>query len=101
MLGKGLIKIIGFIIAGAIALAAGAELLASVVSVVLSFRGGNPFPLISIVIITVVLIRLVQRRSEETPVKMILNIAAYAATGYVAVVAFVIGLPYGLVAGVV
>jgi hypothetical protein len=101
LLGKGLIKIIGFIIAGAIALAAGAELLASVVSVVLSFRGGNPFPLISIVIITVVLIRLVQRRSEETPVKMILNIAAYAATGYVAVVAFVIGLPYGLVAGVV
>lgn len=101
LIGKGLIKIIGLIIAGAIALAAGAELLASVVSVVLTFRAGNPFPLTSVVIITVVLIRLVQRQAEETPVRMILNIAAYAATGYVAVVAFVIGLPYGLVAAVV
>lgn len=101
VIGKGLIKIIGLIIAGAIALAAGAELLASVVSVVLSFRGGNPFPLTTVVIITVVLIRLLQRQIEETPVKMILNIAAYAAIGYVAVVAFVIGLPYGLIAAVV
>ncbi|MFW9813279.1 MAG: hypothetical protein ACFFF9_12535 [Candidatus Thorarchaeota archaeon] len=100
LFGKGLIKIIGLIITGAIALAGGAELLASVVSVVLSFRSGNPLPLVTVVIIAVVLLRLVKRQSENTPVKLILNIASYAASGYVAVVTFVIGLPYGLVAAV-
>ena len=100
MFGKGLIKIIGLIIAGAIALAAGSELLASVVTVVLAFRGGDPFPLVTVVLIVVVLLRLLQRQPEDTPVMMILNIAAYAATGYVVVVAFVIALPYGLVASV-
>ncbi len=100
MFGKGLIKIIGLIIAGAIALAAGAQLLASVVSVVLSFRNGNPFPLLGAILFTVVLLRLLQRQHEDTPAKLLLNIAAYAATGYVVVVAFVIALPYGLVASV-
>jgi hypothetical protein len=101
LFGKGLIKIVGLIIGGAIALAAGAELLASVVSVVISFRAGNPLPLTTVVVITVVLLRLLKRQSEDTPFKLILNIAAYAASGYVAVVAFVIGLPFGLVAAVI
>ncbi len=101
MLGKGLIKIVGFIVAGAIALAAGAELLSSVVSVVLSFRSGNPIPLLIVVLITVVLLRILQRQREDTPVRMIVNIAAYAATGYVVVVAFMVALPYGLVACIV
>ena len=38
MLGKGMFKLVGYAVAGAIALVAGAELLTSVVSVVLAFR---------------------------------------------------------------
>ena len=101
MFGKSIIKLIGLIFAGAIALAGGAELLASVVGVVLAFRSGNPFPLILLVIVTIILLRIVKKQTEETPIKMILNIVAYAATGYLVVVAFVIALPYGLVASVV
>lgn len=100
MFGKGIIKLIGLVFAGAIALAGGAELLASVVGVVLAFRAGNPFPLVLVCIVTVVLLRIVKKQEEETPVKMILNIVAYAATGYIVVVAFVIALPYGLVASI-
>ena len=100
MFGKSIIKLIGLIFAGAIALAGGAELLASVVGVVLAFRSGNPFPLVLVGVVTIVLLRVVKRQTEETPVKMILNIVAYAATGYLVVVAFVIALPYGLVASI-
>lgn len=100
MFGKSIIKLIGLIFAGAIALAGGAELLASVVGVVLAFRSGNPFPLLLVVIVTIILLRIVKKQTEETPIKMILNIVAYAATGYLVVVAFVIALPYGLVASI-
>ena len=97
MFGKSIIKLIGLMFAGAIALAGGAELLTSVVAVVLAFRAGNLLPLLLVCIVTVGLLRLERRPAEGTPVKMILNIVGYAATGYLAVVAFVIGLPYGLV----
>ena len=100
MFGKSIIKVIGLVIAGSIALAGGAELLASVVGVVIAFRTGNPFPLIAIVLVTIALLRLVKSQKEETSVKMILNIVGYAATGYLVVVAFVIALPYGLVASI-
>ncbi len=100
MFGKSIIKLIGLVFAGAIALAGGAELLASVVAVVIAFRMGNPFPLIIVGIVTVVLLRVVKKQTEETPVKMILNIVAYAATGYLVVVAFVVALPYGIVASI-
>jgi hypothetical protein len=99
--GKSIIKLIGLIFAGAIALAGGAELLASVVGVVLAFRAGNPFPLLLVGIVTIILLRVVKKQTEETPVKMILNIVAYAATGYLVVVAFVVALPYGLMASIV
>ncbi|MHA1963181.1 MAG: hypothetical protein ACXACG_00540 [Candidatus Thorarchaeota archaeon] len=101
MFGKSIIKLIGLIFAGAIALAGGAELLASVVGVVLAFRAGNPFPLLLVGIVTIILLRVVKKQTEETPVKMILNIVAYAATGYLVVVAFVVALPYGLMASIV
>jgi len=97
MIGKGITKLIGWAIAGAIALVAGTELLASVVSVVLSFRMGDISPLVAIIFLTVSLLLIVKRVSEESPTRLILNILAYAATGYLAVVAFVIMLPYGLV----
>jgi hypothetical protein len=99
--GRSIIKLIGLVFAGAIALAGGAELLASVVGVVLAFRAGNPFPLLLVSVVTVILLRIVKLQTEETPVKMILNIVSYAATGYLVVVAFVIMLPYGLVASIV
>ncbi|MFW9806710.1 MAG: hypothetical protein ACFFFK_08285, partial [Candidatus Thorarchaeota archaeon] len=98
--GKSIIKLIGLVFAGAIALAGGAELLASVVGVVLAFRASNPFPLILVITVTMVLLRIVKSQKEETPVKMILNIVAYAATGYLIVVGFVIALPYGLMASI-
>ena len=100
MFGKSIIKLIGLVFAGAIALAGGAELLASVVAVVFAFRLGNPFPLVIVGIVTIVLLRIVKNQTEETPVKMILNIVAYAATGYLVVVAFVIALPYGIVTSI-
>jgi hypothetical protein len=98
--GKSIIKLIGLVFAGAIAFAGGAELLASVVGVVIAFRTGNPFPLIVIVVVTIALLRIVKAQKEDTPVKMILNIVGYAATGYLVVVAFVLALPYGLVASI-
>ena len=64
MFGKSIIKLIGLIFAGAIALAGGAELLASVVGVVLAFRSGNPFPLLLVGIVTVILLRIVKRQKS-------------------------------------
>ena len=97
MIGKGITKLIKYAIAGAIALVAGTELLVSVVSVALAFRMGDISPLVGVVILTVCLLLIVNRVSEESPTRLILNILAYAATGYLAVVTFVIVLPYGLV----
>jgi len=97
MIGKGITKLIGYAIAGAIALVAGTELLVSVVSVVLAFRMGNITPLLGVIILTVGLLLVVKRVSEESPTRLIMNILAYAASGYLAVVTFVIVLPYGLI----
>jgi len=96
MLGKGMMKLIAYAIAGAIALIAGVELLASVVSVVVAFRAGDVSPLVTVILITVGLLLIVTRVSEDSPSRMILNILTYGVTGYVAVVAFVIVMPYGL-----
>ncbi len=97
MFGKGVIKLIGYAIAGAIALVAGAELLTSVVSIVLAFRLGNIAPLLVVIVLTVVVLLIVNRVSEDSPTRLILNILGYAAISYLAVVAFVIVLPYGLI----
>jgi hypothetical protein len=94
--GKSIIKLIGLLFAGAIAIAGGAELLVSVVGVVIAFRTGNPLPLILIISTTIVILRAVKTQKEETPTKLILNIVGYATTVYLMVVAFVIALPYGL-----
>ncbi|MHA1903456.1 MAG: hypothetical protein ACXADL_08005 [Candidatus Thorarchaeota archaeon] len=96
MLGKFTFKIIGVIIAGALALAAGAQLLSSVVSIVLSIRLGNPFPFVSVIIVTFVLIRLPTRYQNESIPSSLLTILSYGATGYLVVVVFVAVMPYGL-----
>lgn len=97
MFGKGIIKLIGFAVTGAIALVVGAELLTSVVSIVLAFRLGNIAPLLVVIVLTVVVLLIVNRVSEDSPTRLILNILSYAAICYLAVVAFVIVLPYGLI----
>ena len=96
-----MIKLIGYAVTGAIALIAGAELLASVVSIVLAFRLGNISPLLVVIVVTVVLLLLVNRVSEDSPTRLILNILGYASISYLVVVAFVIVLPYGfIIAGI-
>lgn len=97
MFGKGVIKLIKYAVAGAIALVVGAELLASVVSIVLAFRLGDISPLLVAIVLTVVLLLIVNRVSEDSPTRLILNILGYAAISYLVVVAFVIVLPYGLI----
>ncbi|MFW9956655.1 MAG: hypothetical protein ACFFCT_01175 [Candidatus Odinarchaeota archaeon] len=101
MFGKGLTKIISLAIAGAIALAAGAQLLASVVSVVLAFRFGNIIPLAIVVILTVGILLVANRIPEESTARTIIKILSYAVTGYLAVTAFVIALPYGLIVSII
>ena len=101
LLGKGLTKIIGLIVGGAIALAAGAQLLASVVSVVLSFRFGNIVPLVLVLAVTITVLLIANRIPEESSARVIIKILAYGATGYLAVVAFVIALPYGFLVSIV
>lgn len=97
MFGKGIIKIIGYIILGAIVLAIGAELLSSVVSIVLAFRLGNPVPFLIMTFGTAFLLFAISRLDENTSLYVIANILGYAATGYFIVVVFVMVLPYGLV----
>jgi hypothetical protein len=96
VLGKFTFKIIGVVIAGALALAAGAQLLSSVVSVVISIRLGNPFPFASVIIVTFVLLRLPTRYQNESIPSSLLTILSYGATGYLVVVVFVAVMPYGL-----
>ncbi|MFX0054582.1 MAG: hypothetical protein ACFFAD_06630 [Candidatus Hermodarchaeota archaeon] len=96
MLGRGILKIIGLAIAGAMALAGGAQLLSSVALVVISFRNGNIIPLIIAIGTTAALIQL-KRLLAKHALSAILGILAYAASGYLAVVAFVGLLPYGMV----
>lgn len=101
MFGKGLTKIIGYAVAGAIVLVTGAELLTSVVSVVLAFRSGNLIPLLGVIVLTVLLLLTTGHVGEKTPTHMFLNILGYAATGYLIVVTFVIAIPSGLIGSII
>jgi hypothetical protein len=95
LFGRGILKIIGLAIAGAMALAGGAQLLSSVAFVVISFRSGNSIPLIITISTTVVLMQL-KRLFPKHTLSGIIGILAYAASGYLGVTAFVGLLPYGM-----
>lgn len=97
MFGKGLLKLIGLALAGAIALAGGAQILSSVATVVIATRSGNVIPLAASIIITLLLIR-IKRALDDHPLNAVLGVVGYAAVGYLAVVAFVWLLPFGLIA---
>jgi hypothetical protein len=100
MFGKGVLRIIGLAVAGAMALAGGAQLLASVAIVVISFRSGDIVPLVLVIGTTMALIHLKRRLANHT-FSSIIGILAYAASGYLAVVAFVGMLPFGLLTSLV
>jgi hypothetical protein len=100
LFGKGVLKIIGLAIAGAMALAGGAQLLASVAIVVIAFRSGDIIPLVLTVGTTLALIHMKRRLANHT-LSNIVGILAYAASGYLAIVAFVGMLPFGLVSSLV
>ncbi|MHA2067654.1 MAG: hypothetical protein ACXABY_25095 [Candidatus Thorarchaeota archaeon] len=96
MFGKGVLKIIGLAMAGAMALAGGAQLLSSVAVVVIAFRSGDIIPLVLAVGTALALIQM-RRLLSNHALSTIVGILAYAASGYIAVVAFVGLLPFGLV----
>jgi hypothetical protein len=96
LFGKGILKLIGLAIAGAMALAGGAQLLSSVALIVVSFRSGNIIPLTITMGVTVALIQMRRLLAKHT-LSAILGILAYAASGYLALIAFVGLLPYGMV----
>jgi hypothetical protein len=96
LFGRGILKIIGLAIAGAMALAGGAQLLSSVAIVVTSFRSGNMIPLVIAISTTVVLMQLKRSLAKHT-LSGIIGFLAYAASGYLAVITFVGLLPYGMV----
>jgi hypothetical protein len=101
LFGKGLTKIIGLAVGGAIALAAGAQVLSSVVSVVLAFRFGNIIPLLMVVGLTISIHLIANRVPEESAALIVFKILLYAVTGYLALIAFVIVLPYGLIMSII
>ncbi len=100
MFGKGILKIIGLAIAGAMALAGGAQLLSSVALVVIAFRVGDIVPLVLVIGTTFSLIQLKRILGDRT-LSAIVGILAYAASGYLSVIAFVGLLPYGMLSSLV
>ena len=100
LFGSALTKMIVLVTGGVVILAASAELLASVVSVVLAFRLGNLIPLLAVAVSTIILQILTNHVANESRGHIILTALAYAITGYFASIVFLIALPYGLVASI-
>ncbi|MFW9847369.1 MAG: hypothetical protein ACFFD6_11515 [Candidatus Thorarchaeota archaeon] len=97
MFGRGLLKLIGLAIAGAFALAGGAQILSSVAAVVIAARSGDVFPLFIAIAVTLLLIRM-KRKFDDHPIAAGIGVLAYAGAGYLSVVAFIGMLPLGLIA---
>ncbi len=85
------------VVGGAIVLATGAELLASVVSVVLAFRFGNFVPLLAVAVLTIVIQIVTNHASHDSRGFIVIKTLAYAITGYLALTVFLIAFPYGLI----
>jgi hypothetical protein len=96
LFGKGILKLIGLAIAGAMALAGGAQLLSSVAHVIISFRSGDIVPLLLAICITLALIQM-RRLLADNSLSAFLGILTYAASGYLALLVFVGLLQYGMV----
>ncbi|MFW9967189.1 MAG: hypothetical protein ACFFEA_08540, partial [Candidatus Thorarchaeota archaeon] len=66
MFGKGVLKIIGLAMAGAIALAGGAQLLSSVVYIIIAFRSGDIAPFVLAIGTTLALIQMKRLLANNT-----------------------------------
>ncbi len=96
MFGKSLFRLIGYALAGAVALFLGGQLLSSVTWVVIAWRLGNISPLVTVWGGTLFLILLKRIQSKE-PLSMILNIISWACILYTSVVMLFVALPMGLI----
>ncbi|RDE14269.1 MAG: hypothetical protein C4K47_04845 [Candidatus Thorarchaeota archaeon] len=81
-----------------VVLTVGTEILASIISVVVSARHGDLLPLILTFVGTLVLCLLVRRVKSHSPTRPILTMLAYGTIAYVAAVSFAYVLPWGLLA---
>ncbi|MFX0108376.1 MAG: hypothetical protein ACFE7R_08840 [Candidatus Hodarchaeota archaeon] len=96
MFGKTFMKLGLYAIIGAIAVALGTQLLASVVSVVYAIRRGNIIPLVIIVTLSVVTLRVARKLPDESMMGKMSTFLAYTMTGYAMAVAFIGLLSVGL-----
>lgn len=101
MIGKRFPQLIRYTVIGGVILIVGTQLLASVIEVVIALRFGDFLPFLSVVTIAVLLMRLTMNMETETPLHVLLNLLAWIATGYLMVLAFMLVLPFGLVASLI
>jgi hypothetical protein len=93
-----MLRLVGLAVAGAVALAVGANLLSSVVGVVTALRAGDVVPLIIVAVTTVILLRLSAKPSENrTPVHVLLEVLGWTSAIYLFVVVLMWVLPFGMV----
>ncbi|NHJ15143.1 MAG: hypothetical protein EAX95_15780, partial [Candidatus Thorarchaeota archaeon] len=98
MFGKTLIKMVGLMMGGAIALAAGAQILTSAIAIVVSFRYGNPVPMMLVAVSAVILLRTPRLFKDNGPFRTLQMVLAYAISTYLTLVVFIFLLPYGIIA---
>ncbi len=96
MFGGILWKGIVFGMAVMLVLTVGTELLASVVSVVVSARRGDLIPIVTVFLGTLFISLILRRLKKHSPTKLLLSILVYGTIGYAAVVSFIAVLPWGL-----
>ncbi|MHA2067071.1 MAG: hypothetical protein ACXABY_22105, partial [Candidatus Thorarchaeota archaeon] len=94
-------RLLRYAIAGAVALTLGTRFLSAIAWAVIPWNMGNPLPVITIAGSTFLLMYIGGMFGKESPQAMILNVFAWIAAGYLAVVMFFLALPLGLVASVV
>ncbi|MHA2140177.1 MAG: hypothetical protein ACXADC_05860 [Candidatus Thorarchaeota archaeon] len=101
MSGGTVYRFLRYAIAGAVALTLGTRFLIAIAWAVIPWNLGNPFPVVMIAGSTVLLMYIGGIFSPESPQSMILNVFAWIAAGYLAVVMFFLALPMGLITATV
>ena len=93
-----MLRIVGLVVAGAVALAVGASLLSSVVGIVTALRAGDIVPLFIVAVTTAIFLRLSARPSEKrTPVHVLLEVLGWTSAIYLFVIVLMWVLPFGVV----
>ncbi len=92
-----MLRVVGLVVAGAVALAMGASLLSSVVGVVTALRAGDIVPFIVVTVTTVIFLRLSANSPEKrTPIHVLLGVLGWASAIYLFVVVLMWVLPFGV-----